>query len=496
MAGLALATRLAYENRCRPHIRADLRDVPGRGIGGALCAFVPVMERFDVFVIGGGGTGSEIAFTLGRTTGLKVAIAERDKLGGECNHYGCVPTKVMLRSAKIAATARDAGRFGVRIPSVEVDFQAVQQRARDIVDSQSREGPRPFERIGINVFMQEARLLGEHRIELADGTRIEADRVVLASGTEATVPPIPGLADGPLWTNKEAIWKPDAPPASLAVIGTGAIGIEFSQIFARFGSTVTALEVLPQILPLEDEEAAGSLVPAFEEEGIALLTGVSIERAEHDGQGWTLSLAGGDPVRADQVLVAAGRRPVLDAHDLGAAGVRLDELGRPILTDTLRTTNPDVWAAGDATGELLFTHVGGYEAELVVRDILGRPTPRDYRVVPRVTFCDPEVASVGLTELQAREGGHEVRSAVCRFQDNERAQIEGRIFGLVKLVADAKTGELLGGSIVGEEAGAMIHQVVALMATRAPLAPAAHAIHAYPTLAESVKCALLGLIGD
>ena len=452
------------------------------------------MERFDVFVVGGGGTGSEVAFSLARH-GMRVAIAERDKLGGECNHYGCVPTKVMLRSAKIAALARDAGRFGVRIPSVVVDLPAVQQRARDVIEMQSGEGAAPFERAGIRVFLQEARLIGTHRIELADGTQVEADRVVLTTGTEASVPPIAGLEDGPFWTNKEAIWGPTAPPASLAVIGAGAIGIEFAQIYSRFGTSVSVLESLPHILPAEDDEAAASLVPALEEEGITLHTGVTIERATHAGDGWQLRLAGNRMVRADELLVATGRRPVFDGHDLEAAGVELDDRGKPILSDTLRTTGRDVWAAGDATGELLFTHVGGYEAGIVADDIVGHPRSRDYRVVPKVTFCDPEVASVGLTERQAREEGLDVRTVVSATIDNERAHIEGSTHGLVKLVADAATGELLGGHIVGDEAGAMIHEIVAVMAQRSSGERAGAAIHAYPTLSESVKGALMGLSG-
>jgi pyruvate/2-oxoglutarate dehydrogenase complex dihydrolipoamide dehydrogenase (E3) component len=451
------------------------------------------MERFDAFVIGGGATGSEVAFQLARRSDLRVALAERHALGGECNLYGCVPTKVMLRSAKIAHLARDAGRFGIRIPSVEVDFQAVRRRAREVIDDQSGEGAKPFEQVGITVYLQEARLIGDHRVELADGTRLEADRIVLATGTEATAPPVPGLADGPYWTNREAIWEPDVVPRSLAVIGTGAIGIEFAQIYARFGTAVTAVEMLPQILPSEDEEAAAALVPAFEAEGIRLLAGATIERAVHDGRAWTLALAGGEALEVEQVLVATGRRPVFDGHDLAAAGVELDEGGHPVLTETLRTTAPNVWAAGDATGELLFTHVGSYEAELVVDDVLGVPRARDYRVVPRVTFCDPEVASVGLTEPAARDAGHEVRTAVVHLDDNERSHIEGRPFGLVKLVADARSGELLGGHIVGEEAGAMIHEVVAAMASRIPASTVADAIHAYPTLSESVKGAFLQL---
>jgi pyruvate/2-oxoglutarate dehydrogenase complex dihydrolipoamide dehydrogenase (E3) component len=445
------------------------------------------VERFDVFVIGGGGTGSEIAFELRRRAGLKIAIAERDKLGGECNHYGCVPTKVMLRSAKIAATARDADRFGVRIPSVEVDFLAVRERARRIIDEQSAGGPTPFEDAGITVFLQEARLIGPHRIELADGKQIEADHVALTTGTDASTPPIPGLADGPFWTNREAIWEPNHVPSSLAVIGSGAIGIEFSQMYARFGAEVTAFETDPQILAGEDEAAAAALVPVLERDGIRLLTDARVERADHDGRGWTLTLGGGETHRAEVLLVATGRTPVFDVHDLSAAGVELDDEGRPILGDTLRTTADDIWAAGDATGDLLFTHVGMYEAGLVVDDILGNPRPRDYRVVPRITFCDPEIASVGLTEREARDAGHEVRTGIAEIADNERSIIDGRPAGVVKLVADARTGELLGGHIVAEEAGAMIHEVVAAMAGRDPAATIGSAIHAYPTLSESVK---------
>ena len=277
------------------------------------------------------------------------------------------------------------------------------------------------------------------------------------------------------------------------MIGTGAIGIEFAQIYARFGASVTAIEALPQILPDEDEDAAAALVPALEDEGIRLLPGSAIERAEHDGRGWTISLADGTTLRAEELLVATGRQPVFAGHDLDAVGMDLDDGGRPVLSETLRTTAPNVWVAGDATGELLFTHVGSYEAELVIDDILGAPRARDYRVVPRVTFCDPEVASVGLTERAARDAGHQVRTAITQLGDNERSAIDGRPFGLVKLVADARSDELLGGHIVGEDAGALIHEVVAAMSGRVPASAIGGAIHAYPTLSESVKGAFLGL---
>jgi pyruvate/2-oxoglutarate dehydrogenase complex dihydrolipoamide dehydrogenase (E3) component len=363
-----------------------------------------------------------------------------------------------------------------------------------VIDGASGAGPEPFERAGIAVYLQEARLIGQRRVELANGTALEADRIVLTTGTESTVPPVPGLAEGPYWTNREAIWEPTAPPRSLAVIGTGAIGIEFAQIYARFGTAVTAVEALPQILPNEDHHAAAALASAFEAEGIRLLAGTTVERADHDARTWSLALAGGETLEVERVLVATGRRPVFDGHDLAAAGVELDERGHPVLSETLRTTGPDVWAAGDATGELLFTHVGTYEAEIVVDDILGIPRARDYRVVPRVTFCDPEVASVGFTEREAREASREVRTALVPLEGNERSHIEGRPFGLVKLVADARSGELIGGHIVGEEAGAMIHEVVVAMAGQIAVSSVGRAIHAYPTFSESVKGAFLQLV--
>jgi pyruvate/2-oxoglutarate dehydrogenase complex dihydrolipoamide dehydrogenase (E3) component len=454
------------------------------------------MDRFDVFVIGGGATGSEIAFRLGRNGGLVVGLAERDKLGGECNLYGCVPTKVMLRSAKIAALARDADRFGVRVPAVDVDFLAIRDRARGIIEAQSGGGAKPFERLGVRVLMEEARVVGPHRIEMADGTEVEADRIVLATGSESVTPPIEGIEEGQYWTNKEAIWKPESVPRSIAILGTGAIGVEFAQIYARFGSSVTAIEVLPRILPNEDEDAAADLVSALEEEGIRLMPGTSCVRAEYHGRRWRLYLSNGEVLESVELLVAAGRRARFEPHDLDAAGIQLDDGGKPVLTDTMRTTNDHVWAAGDATGELLFTHVATYEADLVVDDILGKPRPRDYRVVPRVTFCDPEVASVGLTERQAREAGNDVRIAKVRMEDSERATIDGRTHGLVKLVADARTGELLGGHVVGEEAGAMIHEVVAAMAARIPAQVVGDAIHAYPTFPEVLKAAFQKLAAN
>jgi pyruvate/2-oxoglutarate dehydrogenase complex dihydrolipoamide dehydrogenase (E3) component len=454
-------------------------------------------ERADVFVIGGGGTGSDVTTGLLDAGGLSVAMAERDRLGGECAHYGCDPTKAMLKAAKLAAWARKADAFGIRVPTVEVDFPAVMDRVRRLIDEEISQGAHPYTDRGARVFMREARLVDDRRVELADGTAFEAERVVLTTGTAASAPPIEGLGGRPgpegWWSNREAIWT-DRLPSSLLILGTGPIGLEFGQIFARFGVPVTMVELFDRILVAEDADSATALRPALEADGIRFVIGTRSKRAEHDPDGWTLTLDDGRSFSAGQLLVATGRHPVFDVHDLAGAGVQLDGAGKPVLGETLRTTNPSIWAAGDATGELLFTHVGGYEAEIVVDDIRGRPRPRDYRVVPRVTFTEPEVASVGLTEEQAWQAGHEVKVGMARFRDSTRAFIEGEQEGLVKLVGDATSGEVLGGHVVGENAGELIHQVVAVMATRAPAQAAADAIHAYPTWSQSLRSAWQNLV--
>jgi len=452
-----------------------------------------VVERFDVFVVGGGGTGSEVAFSLARRSKLKIGIAERDKLGGECNHYGCVPTKVMLKSAKVAASARGADEFGVHTGDVHVDFGAVMKRARSIIDGFSGGGAKPFEEQGVTVLFDEVRLVGPHRLESAAGQIIEAEHIVLATGTEATAPPVPGLDGAPYWTNREAIWGSDHVPSSLIVLGSGPIGIEFAQVYARFGAAVTVVELFDRILYVEDPDSSAAMVPVLEGDGMKLLTGAKTTKVEHDTNGWRLFIDGRpDPVESEALLVATGRKPCFDEHDLEAAGVQMKE-GKPVLDETLRTTGEKVWVAGDATGELLFTHIGGYEAEIVVDDILGTRRARDYRVVPKVTYCEPEVASVGITEEAARKEGRDVVTSLLQIGDNERAVIEGVTHGIVKLVADRSSGELLGGHIVAETAGDMIHEVVAAMATRAPIEAVAEAIHSYPTLSESLKGAFLGL---
>lgn len=441
-------------------------------------------------MIGGGGTGSSVTIKLANA-GLHVAMAERGRLGGECTTFGCVPSKALLKAARVASLARRSEAFGIDIPEVRVDFPAVMARVNGIIETMLATGTRPFEEAGATVYLQEARVVGERRIELADGTEIEAAKVVFATGTHPTAPPIEGLEDG-FWTHREATHL-ESLPSSAAILGAGPAGVEFAQIFSRLGVDTTLIEAQDRVLPVEDRDASEALAPVLEEEGIRVLVGAEVQKVERPGGRWRLAMARRDPVEADALLVATGQEPVFDAHDLDAAGVSLGEDGKPVLTETLRSTNPDMWIAGDATGDYLFVHVNDHKAEVVVNDILGTPHPVDYRIVPHVTFCQPEVAGVGLTEEEALESGHEVKVGVTRFEDDERAQIEGEQVGLVKLVADARTGELLGGHIVGEHAGELLAEVIATMAGRIRPGSVGAAIHPYPTLSQAVQGAFRAL---
>ena len=446
------------------------------------------MLRYDVYAIGSGSTSPAIVQRLARA-GMRAGTAERHLLGGECTNYGCVPSKALLKAARIVAQARRASAYGIEIPEVRVDFPAVMGRVRDVIAGMLADGTAPFERAGVDVHFAEARIVGEHRIELDDGTQIEADRIVLTTGTYPTAPPIEGLEEAGYWTNREAL-DLEALPASLAILGTGPIGLELGQIFARFGVEVTLVELFDRILIAEDADSAAALRPALEADGIRILTGAKTTRVERDAGTTRLHVEDGrPPVEADRLLVATGRAPDLAAHDLAAVGVDLDAAGLPVLTETLRTTNPDVWVAGDATGRHLFVHVNAHEANTVTRDVLGRPRPVDYRVAPRVTFTEPEVASVGLTEDEAVRAGREVIVGTASMADDERAVIEGETAGLVKVVADAETKEILGGHVVGERAGELIHEIVAAMAGRLHPRDVGSAIHAYPTTSQSVRAA-------
>lgn len=446
------------------------------------------MNEYDLVIIGGGAAGSEAAFSVADRK-HRILIAESSHFGGTCTNHGCVPTKALVRAAQVARSARQAGRFGILLPEPSIDWLAVLARAHAVRDHMLRYGTRPFVEAGIEVrFPARARLLGPHRVAI-DGSEVSAAGVLLAGGLEPAVPPIAGLREAGYLDN-ESVLELGSLPARLAVIGSGPIGVEFAQIFARFGVQVTVLEVGERILAPEEPESSASLLDAFRAEGIEVRTGVKITRVSRSAAGpRQLEFEAGAPLEVDEVLVATGR--TFDGAALGLDEAGIEWTPKGVTVDSqMRTSVPWAWAAGDIVGGPLFTHVASEMGQVAARNALGHANEElDLRIVPRVTFTDPAVASVGLTEAGARAAGHSVRIGFASLADAEKAEIDGQEFGHVKVVADAGTGQVLGCAIVAESAGDMIHEAVAMMAGRVPVTVVAGAMHAYPTLSELMRTA-------
>ena len=384
---------------------------------------------------------------------------------------------------------RTAAKYGFDAIEPRFQWPKVIGRAYRVRDYMLRYGSGPFIESGIEVrYPADARLTGERRVAV-DGAEVESRAVLIAAGLEPLIPPIPGLREAGYLDNESVLELP-ALPRRLAVVGGGPIGAEFAQIFGRFGVDVTVVETLDRLLPPEEPESGAALWEAFNREGIAIRTMARVARVERTPGGRLLVFADGSHLEVDEVLVAVGRS--LDAERLGVDAVGIEHSPRGITVDkTLRTTVPWAWAAGDVVGSLLFTHTASAMGPIAARNALAGGGSEIYepRIVPRVTFTDPEVASVGMTERQARDAGHQVRIGMALAKDAEKAQIDGQEIGHVKVVADAD-GQMLGCSIVCEEAGDMIHEAVAIMAGRTPVDQVAAEMHAYPTMSELMRSAL------
>ena len=362
----------------------------------------------DVVVIGMGPGGEDVAGRLAEA-GLEVVGVERQLVGGECPYWGCVPSKMMIRAANVLAEAR-------RIPgmagdaTVQPDWAPVAQRIRDEAtdDWDDRVAVERFEAEGGRFLRGEGRIVAPGRVAMGD-REIEARRgIVVATGTHAVIPPIPGLGRVPYWTNREAVEAKEL-PSSLIVLGGGAVGVELAQVFARFGVAVTVVELLDRLVPGEEPEAGRLVADVFEAEGVAVRTSARVTEVHRDGARLAVGLEDGTRLAAAQLLVATGRRADLAAVGLGAVGV--DETRRWVPVDEHLRVTDGVWAVGDITGKGAFTHVAMYQSPIAVADILGQPhAPADYRALPRVIFTDPEIGSVGATEAQAREAGRAVRT--------------------------------------------------------------------------------------
>jgi pyruvate/2-oxoglutarate dehydrogenase complex dihydrolipoamide dehydrogenase (E3) component len=441
--------------------------------------------RTDLCVIGAGSGGLAVAAGAVQM-GAKVVLVEQGKMGGDCLNYGCVPSKSLIAAGRTAYAIRNAGRFGVNGHEPEIDFLRVHDHVKGVIaaiaphDSQER-----FERLGVNVIRAHARFVGAQEVE-ADGRRIQARRIVVATGSSPAVPPIPGLAEVPHLTN-ETIFDLIERPEHLVVIGGGPIGCELAQAYRRLGAQVTVLELF-RVLPKDDPDAVRIVREQLLADGVDLREHVLIKGVTREGNAIAVTIEQSgieQRLTGSHVLVAAGRRANVEGLGLEAGGIEYSQKG--IKVDArLRTTNKRVYAIGDVAGGPQFTHVAAHHAGVVIKNILFKlPAKVDDRV-PWVTYTDPELAHVGLTEALAKERGVEVQAIRWSFQENDRAQTERATGGFAKVLVDRR-GRIHGATIVGERAGELIHAWVLALSNGIKIGAMAQFIAPYPTLGEVSK---------
>jgi pyruvate/2-oxoglutarate dehydrogenase complex dihydrolipoamide dehydrogenase (E3) component len=447
-------------------------------------------RQFDALILGCGSAGTTAAKRL-RAAGHTVAAVEMDQPGGDCPLRACVPTKALLRSAQIYSLLKRADDFGIQPGTIGFDWTKVMARKEDIVRQTGAAGAvEKLERHGIAMFQGHASFQDERSISVA-GQVLRGERLLIATGSQPARLDIPGLDEVKPITSVDAVSLPKL-PASMIIIGGGPVGCEFAQLFSTFGVNVVLLHKGETLLPREEPELSQVAQDALTENGVIVVAEAKVNHFQNEnGLKKACADVRGDLQEffAEEILVATGREARTAGLRLPAAGV-VTEHGWIRINDYLQTSQPHIYAAGDVCGPLLFTHFAHYQGRVVAANMFAdTPMRADYRVVPRVTFTEPPIASVGLTEEQARATGRDVRCELVEVATLGKALVESESKGLVKLVADASSGEILGGHIAGEAAGEVIHEVVAAMAAHATVRDLAEAIHAFPNFAEGVKAA-------
>jgi pyruvate/2-oxoglutarate dehydrogenase complex dihydrolipoamide dehydrogenase (E3) component len=458
-----------------------------------------VTDAFDLAVIGGGTAGLTAAQTAAHAR-KRVLLISEGPLGGECTWNGCVPSKALIEAAAVHHAAATAGAFGIRVGELSVDFPAVMDRVHDVIDQIARyEDEAHLEASGVVVRRGRASVIYAHTVQVGE-ERFSATTLVVCTGSRPDAPTIDGL-DGVAFLTNETVFELRTQPRHMLVLGAGAVGLELAQAFARLGTEIDVVDVAAAFLPREDPDIAAVLRGMLEDEGMRLHLGatpVKVERTE-DGVALTVSEAAGERVlRGDTLLVATGRRANVAGLGLETIGVRT-EPGGIVVDSHLRTTVAGIFAAGDVTGTMPFTHVAAYQGRLAAGNIIGRRQhSASYRVVPTVIFTEPELAHVGLTEPEARRGhGDSVRVVTLPFSAVDRAVIARRPRGLIKVITTGKPvlghaggGSILGAHIVGPGAGELIHEFVIGMQLHAFSGRLAQAIHAYPSMSVGVQQAV------
>lgn len=439
--------------------------------------------EYDLVAIGG-GTAGLVSAAGGAYLGVRAALVERAALGGDCLWTGCVPSKALIASARLAHAMRHADRLGLEAVAPKHAFASVMERmrsARGVVAH--HDDPERFQAMGVDVHFGQARFISPSEVDVEGVGTIRSKRFVIATGAIPVAPPIPGLADAG-YLDHHSVFETNELPNRLGVLGGGPIGLEMAQVFARLGAEVTVVEMLPRILPGEDPDVSERLQSLMENEGIRFRIGVRAESIERSSDAKVVVTDSGERIEVDQLFVATGRRPASDGLELDAAGVETDR--DAVRVDrTLRTSNRNIWAAGDVTGGLQFTHVADYMAKTVLRNaLLPGATRVAYGDVPWVTYTDPEVAHVGLSQVEAEARG--AKTYTYELDDLDRAIVDGEARGVVKISADKK-GRILGATILGTHAGELLLPLVLAKKHGLKLSQISGTIFPYPTMVEGVK---------
>ena len=449
------------------------------------------MSDYDVVVIGAGPAGYVAAIRAAQL-GLQTAIVEKQFLGGVCLNIGCIPSKALLRNADLAHILRQRGKeFGFSFENLTLDYSVAVQRSRQASDRLTKGVGFLMKKNKIDVHMGSAKITAGDTISVTDTegktVQLKSKNIIVATGASAMVPPGWKVDGERILTYWEAILQ-EKLPKSVVVIGSGAIGVEFATIWNSYGADVTIVEMLPNLVPLEDEEVSAELAKAFKKQGIKVLTGHRVESlaATEAGVQLKVSSDGGEvQLQAEQALVAIGVKP--NSRDLGLEelGVQVNERGFVEIDDRMATNVPGIWAIGDVTGKLMLAHVGSAQGIICAENIAGVETiTLDYEMLPRVTFSQPQVAAFGMTENQAKERGYEVRVGRFPFQANGKALGLGDYAGWVKIITDARYGEILGAHLIGPEVTELLPELTLAQMMEITPAEIARNVHAHPTLSE------------